>query len=225
MFTSIISTIFNSIDITSFLVCSAFSLVLGFVIALAFMFRSAYSKGFCITLVLLPLLVQVVIMMVSQSVGAGIAVAGTFTLIRFRSAPGSAKELLAIFIAMAVGIINGAGYIILAALIGLIASLVMVLLELLPFARSKRARKTLVITVPEDLEYSTIFDDIFEEYAVGTELIGVRTKNMGSLYELTYTLTLKDTAKEKEMLDKLRTRNGNLSLNLHRLVPSDKPTL
>ena len=180
------------------------------------MYRTRYTKSLAVTLAFLPAVVCVVIMMVNGNVGAGVAVAGAFSLVRFRSAPGSAKEIAAIFLAMAAGLIVGMGYIGFAFLFTVILCGMCMLYNRLDFGTKKNAAlyKTLHITIPEDLDYSDVFDDIFKEYTAEHELVRVKTTNMGSMFRLTYAITLRDAALEKEFIDKIRCRNGNLEITV-----------
>ena len=165
---------------------------------------------------MLPAVVCIVIMMVNGNVGAGVAVAGAFSLVRFRSVPGTAKEIGTIFLAMAAGLIAGMGYLGFAVLFSLIMGLVMLMLNITGFGTHKKATndKTLKITIPEDLNYGEVFDDLFEQYLTRCEVIAVKTSNMGSLYKLTYHITLKDQKQEKKFIDELRCRNGNLEISI-----------
>ena len=180
------------------------------------MLRNRYTKSFAVTLALLPSVVCVVIMMVNGNVGAGVAVAGAFSLVRFRSVPGTAKEICALFLAMGIGLIAGMGYLGFAALFALVMCLAFVIYNCLSLGVEKKTLryKTLNVTIPEDLDYSGIFDDIFAEYTDSHALTRVKTTNMGSMFRLTYQITLKKTVSEKEMIDKLRCRNGNLEISL-----------
>ena len=157
-------------------------------------------------------------MMVNGNVGAGVAVAGAFSLVRFRSVPGTAKEIGTIFLAMAAGLIAGMGYLGYAVLFSLIMGIVMLLLNILGVGTHQKDTKdkTLKITIPEDLNYGGAFDDVFEKYTEKCEIVSVKTSNMGSLYKLTYHLNLKDTSEEKAFLDELRCRNGNLEISIAR---------
>ena len=203
----------QTISVGDFLLCLGVSLVLGFVMAAAYMWKSEHTKSFLVTLALLPAVVCVVIMMVNGNIGAGVAVAGAFSLVRFRSAPGSAKEIVTIFLAMGAGLIAGMGYLGFAALFTVIMCAVFLLYNLLANKTGdEKANKILKITIPEDLDYTGVFDDIFEYYTSKNELVSVKTTNMGSMFRLTYTITLKDAKAEKEMLDKIRVRNGNLEI-------------
>lgn len=198
----------------SFLACLAVALVLGVFLACVYMFRSTYTKSFVVTLALLPAVVCVVIMMVNGNVGAGVAVAGAFSLVRFRSAPGTAREIGALFIAMGAGLIVGMGYLAYAALFSLVIGGAMLALEASPLGARKdeAAARTLRITVPEDLNFDGMFDDLFARYTSASELVDVRTTNMGSLYRLTYDINFAQPDSEKQLIDELRCRNGNLEV-------------
>ena len=203
----------ETISVQDFLLCLFVSLMLGVVMAAAYMWKNEHSKSFLITLALLPAVVCVVIMMVNGNIGAGVAVAGAFSLVRFRSAPGSAKEIVTIFLAIGAGLIAGMGYLGFAALFTVIMCAVFLLYNTLARnAKSEVVNKTLKITIPEDLDYSGAFDDIFDEYTKRNELIRIKTTNMGSMFRLTYNVTLRDATKEKEMIDRIRERNGNLEI-------------
>lgn len=199
-----------------FLLCVGASLVIGLVIALCYTYRTRYTKSFVVTLALLPAVVCVVIMMVNGNIGAGVAVAGAFSLVRFRSVPGTAREIGMIFMAMGAGLIAGMGYLAYAALFALVLCGVNLLYSRLDLGAAKNAAvyKTLNVTIPEDLDYSEIFDGLFDEYTKSSELIRVKTTNMGSMFRLTYNVRLKDPAREKEFIDKLRQRNGNLEITV-----------
>ena len=213
MLNSILSSISSSsISTSEFLLCTAASLVLGAVISSIYMFRNSVSKQFAITLALLPVIVQVIITMVGGNLGTGVAVAGAFSLVRLRSVRGDGKDICSVFLAMAVGLATGTGYIGIAALLTVIVGMMSMLYTATRFGESKAADKELVITIPENLDYTGIFDDLFGEYTSNNELVRVKTSNMGSLYRLTYHVTLKDQAREKAFLDDLRCRNGNLDI-------------
>ena len=204
----------QNISVGNFLLCLGVSLLLGLVMAAAYMYKNEQSSGFLITLALLPAVVCVVIMMVNGNIGAGVAVAGAFSLVRFRSAPGSAKEIVSIFLAMGAGLISGMGYLGFAALFTVIMCIVFVLYNFIASESEKIAsvNKTFKITIPEDLDYTDVFEDIFAEFTTKNELIQVKTTNMGSMFRLTYNVTLKEASKEKQMIDRIRERNGNLEV-------------
>ncbi|MBR6682093.1 MAG: DUF4956 domain-containing protein [Clostridia bacterium] len=204
------------ISVGDFMTCLGVSLALGLVMALVYMFRTRYTKSFVVTLALLPAVVCIVIMMVNGNIGAGVAVAGAFSLVRFRSVPGTAKEICTLFLAMGAGLIAGMGYLGYAALFTLVMCVMFLLYSLTDFGEKKNASlyKTMSIMIPEDLNYSGVFDGVFEEYAKQYELTKVKTTNMGSMFKLTYNVILRDINKEKEMIDALRIRNGNLEITV-----------
>ena len=204
------------ISIGDFVICVAFSLLLGLILAIGYTIKSRYTKTFVVTLALLPAVVCVIIMMVNGNVGTGVAVAGAFSLVRFRSAPGSAKEIGALFIAMGSGLIAGMGYLGYSLLFTLILTGVFIIYNLIDLGekRSFLIHKSLRVTMPEDLDYTNVLSDIFEEYTKEYQLVRVKTVNMGSMYRLTYDITLKDATKEKEFIDKIRCRNGNLEISV-----------
>lgn len=207
-----------AIVLPKFLCCLFAALFIGFILALVYTYRSKYTTSFVITLALIPAVVCVVIMLVNGNVGAGVAVAGAFSLVRFRSVPGTAKEIGAIFLAMGAGLAAGMGYLAYGILFIVLVCLVNIIYIRTGFASNKNAQKerTLRITIPEDLDYSEIFDDLFTKYTQECELINVKTINMGSLFKLTYALTLIHGEEEKEFIDALRCRNGNLEISSSR---------
>ena len=210
--------IFNTIltlqgfTLSTYLIGMACAFVCGIVVAFAATFRSRSSKSFFLTLILLPAVVQTVITMVNGNVGTGIAVAGAFSLVRFRSVPGKAKDIAAIFLTMTAGLTCASGYVAIAILFSIIASAVMILITLIP-VRTER-EYDLRITVPEALNYTEIFDDIFQKYTKSCRIASVRTTNMGSLYRIDYKLEMKNSAQTREMIDELRCRNGNLEVRI-----------
>lgn len=213
----------STLTLQQFFFCTAASVVLGLVVAGAFLFRNQASRSFVMTLVLLPAVVQMIILLVDGNLGTGVAVAGAFSLVRFRSVPGSAREICALFLAMMLGLATGTGYLGLAALACVVLCAVMMLLTLCPMPKAG-GEKLLKITIPESLDYTGVFDDLFAEYTRRHELVLVKTTNMGSLYELRYHVQLKDDAKEKEFLDAIRCRNGNLTISCGK-VPTVQETL
>lgn len=219
MLQSIFSGIYNpaiGITLETFLISIVVALALGALMALVYCFRSQHSRSFVVTLALLPATVAVVIMLVNGNLGAGVAVAGTFSLVRFRSTPGTAKEITAIFLAMAVGLACGMGYPGFAALFAVLMCAVSVFYALINFGGQPKGqlRRILRITVPENLDYPTAFDDLFEKYTSKLQLMEVKTTNLGSLNRLTYEVTLKTSGTEKEFIDELRCRNGNLEISM-----------
>ena len=219
MLQSIFSGIYNpaiGITLETFLISIVVALAVGALMALVYCFRSQHSRSFVVTLALLPATVAVVIMLVNGNLGAGVAVAGTFSLVRFRSTPGTAKEITAIFLAMAVGLACGMGYPGFAGLFAVLMCAVSVFYALINFGGQPKGqlRRILRITVPENLDYPTVFDDLFEKYTSKLQLMEVKTTNLGSLNRLTYEVTLKTSGTEKEFIDELRCRNGNLEISM-----------
>ena len=206
----------GTISITGFLICVFSALVLGLILTLVYQSYAKTTKSFAVTLATLPAIVAVIIMMVSGSLGAGVAVAGTFSLVRFRSAAGTAREIGAIFTSMAIGLACGMGYPVFALFFTVILCLVYLLYAKTSFGESKSddLHKTLRITVPEDLEYGTMFDDLMEQYTSRSALTQVKTTNLGSLNRLTYDVTLRQPGTEKAFIDALRCRNGNLEIGI-----------
>ncbi len=203
---------FTTVTNGTLLLSSLVSIILGAIIAASFNFRNKKSKGFLMTLSVLPFIVQIVIMLVNGNVGTGVAVMGAFSLVRFRSVPGNAKDICSIFLAMAAGLATGTMHLILASLAVIVVCALNVVYTLIPDSGSAGAEKELTILIPESLDYASVFDDIFDNYTTQNELTQVKTVNMGSLYKLKYTIKLKDKTKEKEMLDEIRVRNGNLEV-------------
>lgn len=206
------SIVTDTFSITTFLISLACSLVLGAVLGWVHSLHNNSSKGFIMTIALLPAIVQMVIMLVNGNLGTGVAVMGAFSLVRFRSVPGNAKEISSIFSAMAVGLATGMGYLTVAVVFAIIISLVSLLYSVIGFGESRTEEKDLKITIPEGLDYTGVFDDLFKRYTTKYELIKVKTANMGSLYKLDYRIRLKKSAEEKILIDELRCRNGNLEI-------------
>ena len=202
------------ISVPNFLLCILVALILGGFITLVYTYKAKYTKSFILTLAMLPAIVCMVIMMVNGNVGAGVAVAGTFSLVRFRSVPGTAKEIGTIFLAMASGLICGMGYLAYACLFTVIIGVVMFAFTAFLKGMGSESEKLLNITIPESLNYTDAFDDLMTEYTDTYSLDSVKTTNMGSLYKLQYTVVLKEDKNEKTFIDALRTRNGNLEIGM-----------
>ena len=199
------------------LICIATALILGFVISLIYIFsdkKRRFSTNFAITLVILPAVVSVVIMLVGSNVARAFSMAGAFALIRFRSVPGDSKDITSVFFSMAVGLATGLGYIKLAIVITVIIGIVYFVLMISKYGVLKNNDKTLRITVPENLNFTGSFDDLFDTYTNSRSLDRIKTTNVGSLYELTYTVSLKKDTDEKKFIDEIRCRNGNLNIIL-----------
>ena len=211
----------TAVDPAMMLLAIGVSLLLGLVVAKVYQFKTVYSKSFVMSLALLPTLIAIVIFLVNGSLGAGVAVMGAFSLIRFRSAPGGAKELVSIFLVMTIGIAIGMGYLVFATVFTLIMSLAMLLLEVVNFGQMKHSMRQLTIVIPESLDYESIFDDIFNKAANHVELANVKTSDMGSLFKIKYILQLNGRMTEKELIDALRTRNGNLEIAISRYITKE----
>ena len=212
---SITSNISSSVSLEEFLICAVAAVVAGILVAGFHSFRSKSSTSFLMTLVVLPLIVQTVIMIVNGNLGAGVAVAGAFSLVRFRSMPGSSKEIMSVFLSMASGLAIGMGYITIA--LALIIGVGIILVIMSVINDSFGIRRELKITMPENLDYDDVFADIFKKYLSKAEFVRVKTTGMGSLFELVYEIVEKDVKNEKKMIDELRTRNGNLPIVCQRL--------
>lgn len=202
----------SQLTVGTFLTCTAVSLILGIGTAWLAGFRNRTSQSLAVTLAILPAVVQTVILLVNGNIGAGVAVAGAFGLVRFRSAPGSAREIGAVFLAMAVGLATGMGYVTLAALFFAVIAAAVLVLTALNFGGGSKHERILKITIPEDLDYDGLFDDLFARYLRSARLEQVKTSNMGTLYELRYRVRLRQPLPPKEFLDALRCRNGNLNI-------------
>ena len=216
-----LNTISNSVingspTVWNLLLCTICSLALGLCVALVYMFKNQYSKGLAITLVLIPATVQIVIMLTSGNIGAGVATAGAFNLVRFRSLPGKARDIGSLFFAMALGLATGMGYLFYAFVFILVIGGASMVLATTSFGQKASDSRVLRITIPENLDYDDLFGEVFARHTKSTELAQVRTTNMGSLYELTYAVRLKSDSMPKAFIDELRCRNGNLNIVLSR---------
>lgn len=209
MLNSIIQTSFT---IQTFFICTATSIILGVLSAILCKYKNQATQSFLMTIAVLPAMIQLVIMLVNGNIGAGVAVAGAFSLVRFRSEPGSAREITAIFMTMALGLATGMGYIALAVIFFLVMAVFQIILCTVNFGAGDDCRRDLRITIPEDLDYEGIFDDIFERFTNSAELESIKTTNLGTLYEVRYTITLKQNSIPKDFLDEIRIRNGNLNI-------------
>ena len=219
MLSSLFSGDTSTLEWSSLLICIAASLLLGLLVAVIHMIRNVYTKNFVITLAVLPILVQSVIMLVNGNLGTGVAILGAFSLIRFRSVPGGSREITSVFWSMGIGLATGMGYVGYVVIFSIIVALFLTLLYTVPFGdRQATSERELKVTIPEDLDYPQLFDDLFEKYTHSAKLTSVRTTTMGSLYELRYQLLLKDQAQEKQIIDEVRVRNGNLPVVLGKLT-------
>ncbi len=214
MFNTIFDNTAVGLDIPTVLISAGVAILLGLVIAITHMKTSQTTKGFLITLTTLPLLVMAVMIMVNGNLGTSIAILGAFSLIRFRSIQGQAKELLSVFFAMAVGLACGMGHVLFGAIITLLAVIVIIFFSYTHILEPNKKQRVLKIVVPEDLDYEEVFDEIFKKYTTKAELVRMKTMNMGSLYKLTYDVAMRHGVKEKEFLDEIRVKNCNLKVLL-----------
>lgn len=214
MFNTVFDNTIGGMSIATGLICVGVALLLGIIIAITHMKTSQTSKGFLVTLAILPLLVMAVMIMINGNLGTSIAILGAFSLIRFRSIQGQAKELLSIFFAMAIGLACGMGHLLFGTIITAIAVAAILFFSFTPILEPNKKQRVLKIVVPEDLDYEEVFDDILKKYTSKHELVRMKTMNMGSLYKLTYNVTLRSGIKEKEFLDEIRIKNCNLKVTL-----------
>ncbi len=213
MFNSILTTTSTSITLLQITLCILTALLCGVIISFCYKKSVQVTKSFSTTLVILPTIVMAVIMLVNGNLGIGVAVAGSFSLVRFRSMPGKASDIAIIFLAMATGLAIGTGYLLFAIVLAILVSLIFILINQGAVFDSSRNYRTLKITIPEDLDYANTFDDILEAYTSKYHLNGVKTVNLGTMYLLQYEIELKDSKYEKQMIDAIRCRNGNLSIS------------
>ncbi|MBR3355576.1 MAG: DUF4956 domain-containing protein [Oscillospiraceae bacterium] len=220
MLSSIITS--SDIGMSQFLICTAVSIILGLIIAYIHSYKNRSTSGFLLTVGLIPVIVQVIIMLVNGNLGAGVAVAGAFSLVRFRSAPGTAREIVSLFLAMTAGLATGMGYLIIAAIMVIIVGIMTVILPLL-FNGNSRGRQ-LQITVPESLDYEGAFEDIMRKYTDKHEMLYVKTVQMGTAYKLIYEVLMKNEVSVKNFLDEIRIRNGNLEVSIGREIDRKEET-
>ncbi len=207
-----------SIQTWQFFTCLGIAFGLGLVIAFCYMFKNDFSKNLVFTVALLPPIVCVLIMLVSGSMGAAIAVGGVFALTRFRSATGTSRELVQILLAMATGLTLGLGYIWIAMVLVAVVEVASIIFTLVRFGDSHKLRRTLKVTIPEELDYNELFDDIFDKYTTKAVLVKVKLKNLGTLFQLTYDIVLKDGKQEKQFIDEIRVRNANLDILCSKVI-------
>ena len=214
MFNSIFDASATGQNITTVLICAAVALVLGMVVAITHMKTSQTSKSFLVTIATLPVLVMAVMIMINGNLGTSIAILGAFSLIRFRSIQGQAKELLSVFFSMMIGLACGMGHVLFAVIITIITVFAIIIFTYFHILEPNKKQRVLKIVIPEDLDYEDVFDDVFKKYTTKAELVRMKTINMGSLYKLTYDVTLRSGIKEKAFLDEIRVKNSNLKVLL-----------
>lgn len=223
MFNSIFNSSTAGLEITTVLIAAGSALLMGLVLALAHKLTTrGTTKGFLITLVVLPLLTMAVMIMINGNLGTSIAILGAFSLIRFRSMRGNARNLLAIFFAMMIGLSCGMGHVLFGAVITAIGVIAMAFFSFTPILEPSKRERVLKIVVPEDMDYTDIFKSTFKKYTSYAELVTSKTTNMGSLYDLTYNIKLKTGAKEKDFMDEIRTKNCNLKVSLSQAVMEEE---
>ena len=213
MFESVLTVASTSLTVSTMAICLCTALLCGIIIAIMYKMTTSTTRSFMTTICILPSIVMSVIMLVNGNLGIGVAVAGSFSLVRFRSLPGKANDIAVIFLAMACGLAAGVGYIYFALVMAVVISLCNLLLNHASFFDTQRKYRNLKITIPEDLDYANTFDDILKKYTSRYHLNGVKTVNLGTMYLLNYEITLKDVDAEKQMIDELRCRNGNLTIS------------
>lgn len=221
MLNSILSSAVAEISVSDALICIVASIVLGIIISLVHKFTTKTTSNFLITLGILPLLISVVIFLINGNLGTSLAVAGAFSLIRFRSMPGNSKEILSVFWAMAIGLAIGMGYIFYGSLITIVVAIFAILYSKIMNGKSEKNNKKLKIVIPENLDYEEVFSDLLEKYTNKYEIQKVKTTNMGSMYEINYLVNLKEKIDVKKFMDEIRTRNGNMLVMLERAEVSE----
>lgn len=217
--TDLFDNIFNvsNFTIEQFMLCIATAFVCGMVAAAFYIFRSeGHTHSFVTTIAIMPPIVTVVILVVGNNIGAGIAVAGAFSLVKFRSAPGTAKEIVFIFLTMSSGLLVGAGYLGYSIVFTISVGIAYTIYNYIRLSKNggRRSMRILKITIPEDLNYSGLFDEILKKYSIEYRLSRVKSTNMGSMFRLTYEITMKNPVDEKDMIDEIRCRNGNLEVSI-----------
>ena len=223
MFNSIFDTSTAGMEVSTALIAAGAAVVMGLVLALAHKLTTRNTtKGFLVTLTVLPVLVMAVMVMINGNLGTSIAILGAFSLVRFRSMRGNARNLLSIFFAMMIGLSCGMGHVLFGAMMTAIGAVAMAFFALTPILEPSRKEKVLKIVVPEDMDYTDAFDDIFKKYLSRVDLLTAKTVNMGSLYDLTYSVRLKTGIKEKEMLDAIRVKNCNLKVSLSQPIQEEE---
>ena len=217
-FDPLVESYITKIETWMFFACIGAAIGLGLIAAFCYMFKNNYSKTMVITIATLPPIVCVLIMLVSGSLGAAVAVGGVFALTRFRSAPGSAREITQIFLSMAVGLITGLGFIYIAMVLVVIIEAMAFIFSVTKFGESSSKRRTLKVSIPEELDYTDVFDGIFDKYTTRATLVKVKLKNLGTIFQLTYDINLKDVQEEKKFIDEIRQKNANLDVICSRIV-------
>jgi len=208
----------DSLTLATALTVIASSLLLGLLVSVVYIKNQknqGYSGTFAVTLIMLPAIIALIIMLVGNNVARAFSLAGAFSLIRFRSAPGDPKDIAYIFFTLAVGLACGMGYVGYGALFAVILCTVITILNMLNFAGNQPMPMRLKVLLPENLNHQGLFDDIFVEYTTESRLLRLRTTDFGALFEMTYDIRMKEGADQKGFIDRLRSRNGNLTIALN----------
>lgn len=216
MLESIFSSETATISLSDCWLTLGVAIILGVVISLTHKVTTKSTQNFLITLGILPILVEVVILLVNGNLGTSLAVAGAFSLVRFRSMPGNSKEIISVFWSMTIGLALGMGYVLYSVIITLVVAVLMVIYNVVFNKMNKLEQRKLKIVIPENLDYEEVFNDILDKYTNKWELRKTKTTNMGSTYELSYIINLKENVKEKKFLDEIRVRNGNMLVMIER---------
>ncbi len=216
IFTSTLSSTATDLTLTNAMITIVISIILGGLISLTYMYtnRSGFSQNFTLTMVLLPTIVAIIILLIGSNIARAFSLAGAFSIIRFRSAPGDPKDIAYVLFTMAAGLAVGTGYYGYAILFTIILCVMMIILNQLNFGSHKTTQRMLKVTIPENLSYEEAFQEVFQRFGVKHELKKIRTTELGSLYELIYTVTMQSSTDQKAFLDEIRCRNGNLDLSL-----------
>lgn len=216
IFTSTLSSTATDLTLTNAMITIVISIILGGLISLTYMYtnRSGFSQNFTLTMVLLPTIVAIIILLIGSNIARAFSLAGAFSIIRFRSAPGDPKDIAYVLFTMAAGLAVGTGYYGYAILFTIILCVMMIILNQLNFGSRKTTQRMLKVTIPENLSYEEAFQEVFQRFGVKHELKKIRTTELGSLYELIYTVTMQSSTDQKAFLDEIRCRNGNLDLSL-----------
>lgn len=208
----------SSLSIVEIMICFGVAIILGVITSLVYMYTTpSYTKNFVVTLAILPIIVQAVLVLVNGNLGTSVAVLGIFSLVRFRSVPGSSKEIMSVFLTTAIGLAIGMGFLFYAILITVIVGIAFIIYAKVSFGERKGGEKLLRITLPENLDYTEVFEDVFDQYLKKVYRERVRTVNMGTMFEISYVIIMKDIKEEKKMIDDIRCRNGNLSVSCGRV--------
>jgi len=211
-FSNILNFSTDTLTLENAIICTAASVILGTVIAFSYYKTGKSNKHFMVSLAVMPAMVQTIVMLVNGNLGTSVAIVGAFSLVRFRSVPGSSRDISSIFFAMVVGVATGTGNIGYASFITIFICAVILAAYSLPICAAQEKCKMLKVTIYENLDYNSVFDDLFGQYLKKCELVNVKTTNMGSMYQLQYNIEFKDNLQEKEFIDALRCRNGNLTI-------------